>query len=88
LAARIEEMLKHITGRLDLGDVDEKVEELARYFYDEIVKKRRYDVKGRGGEWEMVDMESLKNSDAREVGAEWLCKQAFDQLCIHDFLIG
>ncbi len=31
-------------------------------------------------------MTSLQNSDAREVGAEWLCKQAFDQLKIGDFL--
>lgn len=28
----------------------------------------------------------MKNKDAREVGAEWLCKQAFDQLGIADFL--
>jgi hypothetical protein len=29
----------------------------------------------------------LKNKDAKEIGAEWLCKQAFDQLGIRDFLI-
>jgi transposase len=80
-------MLKYGTERLDLRDVDEKVEELARHFYGEIVKKRRYDVKTQAGEWETVDMGSLKNSDAREVGTEWLCKQAFDQLGMNDFLI-
>jgi transposase len=88
LAARIEEMLKYGTERLNLGDVEEKVEELTRHFYGEIVKKQRYDVKTQAGEWETVDMGSMKNSDAREIGAEWLCKQAFDQLGINDFLIG
>jgi len=31
-------------------------------------------------------MSTLKNKDGREVGAEWLCKQAFDQLGIGSFL--
>jgi hypothetical protein len=31
-------------------------------------------------------MSTLKNKDAREIGAEWLCKQAFDQLGIGSFL--
>lgn len=45
LAARIEEMLKYGPNRLDLKDVDSKVEGLARHFYTGIVKKRRYDAK-------------------------------------------
>jgi transposase len=83
LALLVEEMLKHGTTRLSVGDVDKKVEGLALHFYNEIKNKKRYDV---SAEWETVDMSSLKNSDAREVGAEWLCKQAFDQLGIGNFL--
>ena len=30
-------------------------------------------------------MSIVKNKDAREIGAEWLCKQAFDQLGIGSF---
>jgi len=86
LALRIEEMLKYGISCLSVGAVDEKVEKLARYFYNEIKKKGSYDVAREGAEWETVDMLSLKNSDAREVGAEWLCKQAFDQLGIGTFL--
>lgn len=86
LAWRVEEMLKHGTNRLSVGVVEEKVEELALYFYNEVKKKKRYDVARENEEWETVDMSSLKNSDAREVGAEWLCKQAFDQLGIGNFL--
>ncbi len=86
LALRVEEMLKYGPGKLGLGNADDKVEELALHFYHEIKVKKRYDVFRSGTEWETVDMKSLKNSDAREVGAEWLCKQAFDQLEIARFL--
>jgi transposase len=65
---------------------DEKVEQLARYYYTEIKNKKRYDIKNRGEDWETVNMSTLKNKDAMEIGAEWLCKQAFDQLGIGGFL--
>ena len=86
LALRIEEMLKYGVNYLSIGAIEEKVEKLALYFYNEIKKKGSYDVSREGAEWETVDISSLKNSDAREVGAEWLCKQAFDQLGIGAFL--
>lgn len=86
LGLRVEEILKHGPNNIKLGVVDKKVDELALQFYNEILKKRRYDVGRKGPEWETVDMSSLKNTDAREVGGEWLCKQAFDQLGIGTFL--
>jgi transposase len=55
-------------------------------YFEEIRKKKRYDIKQGKADWEVVNMSTLKNKDAREVGAEWLCKQAFDQLAIADFL--
>jgi transposase len=88
LSLRVEEMLKYGLGKLALGNADDKVEELALHFYHEIKAKKRYDVFRGGAEWETVDMKSLKNSDAREIGTEWLCKQAFDQLEIARFLEG
>jgi hypothetical protein len=81
LALRVEEMLQYCPGKLALGTLDKKVEELALHFYHEIKAKKRYDV-FRDAEWETVDMKSLKNDDAREVGAEWLCKQTFGKLII------
>ena len=83
LAKRVEDMLKHGVNCLAAFEIDKKVENLARYFYTEIVKKKRYDVHS---EWETVDISSLKNSDGREIGSEWMCKQAFDQLGIGNFL--
>ena len=86
LARRIEKMLKGGLNTLTVEIIDKKVEKLARHYYGEIKKKKRYDVGHEGSEWETVDMSTLKNKDAREIGAEWLCKQAFDQLGISSFL--
>ncbi len=85
LGQRIEEMLQG-KSRIPFEDTDKKVEKLARHFYDKILKKRSYDVKNTGKDWQVIDTKSIKNKDAREVGAEWFCKQAFDQLKIAEFL--
>ena len=82
LGRRIEEKIKN-KPLLPFNPVNEKVEKLAEHFYLEIKKKKRYDF---GADWETVDMQTLKNKDAREVGAEWLSKQAFDQLNVSGFL--
>lgn len=86
LVLRIEDMIKNGDKVIALDVVDEKVEELAKHFYNEIRSKKRYDLQHGNKDWETVDMSTLKNKDAREIGAEWLCKQAFDQLGIGDFL--
>ena len=86
LAARIEDMLINRGNVLPCSEVDEKVEQLARHFTREILQKGRYDVKSGNRELEMVDMSTLRNKDAREIGAEWLCYQAFNQLGIGNFL--
>ena len=35
-----------------------------------------------------VDLDTVEHTDAREVGAEWLCKQAIDSLGLEGFLLG
>jgi len=35
----------------------------------------------------MVDSDSIRNRDIREIGSEWLCYQALEQLQIPDFLL-
>ena len=85
LGKRIEEMVQG-KARLPFEQVDEQVERLARHFYSEIRKKQRYDVKKNGADWQIIDVDTVKNKDAREIGGEWLCKQAFDQLNISEFL--
>jgi hypothetical protein len=86
LASRVEELIINGGNTLPIGVGDEKVEELAHHYYREIQQKKRYDLKRGKDDWETVKMNTLKNKDAREIGAEWLCKQAFDQLGISNFL--
>jgi hypothetical protein len=86
LAARVEELIKNGDNTLAIGVTEERVEKLAIQFYKEIKAKKRYDVNHGNREWETVDMSTLKNKEAKEIGAEWLCKQAFNQLGIGDFL--
>jgi len=86
LAARVEDMIKTGGNTLPIDIADEKVERLAIQFYKEIRANRRYDINHEQEEWETVNISTIKNKDAREIGAEWLCKQAFDQLKIGDFL--
>jgi len=86
LGKRIEELLTDQTNRLPLLSVGEDVEKFAHYYYGEIKKKHRYDLGGDGKDWQTVDLSTMKNKDAREIGAGWLCKQAFDQLDITGFL--
>lgn len=34
-----------------------------------------------------IGLDTVRHTDAREVGAEWLCKQTIDKLGIKDFLL-
>ena len=86
LGKRVEELLTGHINRLSLQPIDEEVERLAHYYYHEIKKKRRYDLGENGKDWQTVDLSTMKNKDAHEIGAEWLSKQAFDQLDIAGFL--
>jgi len=85
LGKRIEEKLKGQNILLP-DSVDDKTEMLAHHYFVEIKKKRRYDTGKGEKDWQTVDLSTMKNKDAREVGSEWLCKQSFDQLGIAGFL--
>lgn len=86
LGKRVEQLLINGGNTLSTSDADGPIEQLARYYFEEVRRKKRYDINQGKAEWETVDMSTLKNKDAREIGAEWLCKQAVDQLGIDNFL--
>ena len=86
LGKRVEELLTGQGNNLSLFEIDEGVEKLAHYYVSEIKKKGRYDFGKIDSDWQAVNLSTLKNKDGREIGAEWLCKQAFDQLGIAAFL--
>ena len=64
-------------------------------FYNRLVAEKKIDVvqeKGKkrkaknGKDIQKIDVNSIKNKDVREIGAEWMCHQALDQLQLESFL--
>lgn len=53
---------------------------------DVLVEKREKKVLRRGKDLQMIDLNSIRNKDIREIGAEWLSYQAMRQLHIDPFL--
>ena len=53
---------------------------------DVLVEKRDKKVLRRGKDLQMIDLNSIRNKDIREIGAEWLSYQAMRQLHIAPFL--
>lgn len=66
---------------------DEKVEQLAQYYYGELKRKKKVDrVCPTADDFDNVNLNTLKNKNIREIGAESLCFQAFRKLKIDSFL--
>jgi len=93
LADRIEELL---TGAVSLfRDEDQQVEILAKKFVKEIVDKGAFSFSkpslkapsNTDVEYLQVDIESAQELDSKELGGEWVAKQAFERLTLDDILI-
>ena len=83
-----------IKGGNELFDIQEnnppKVIELSDRLWTELVEKQRIDIgqkKPTDRERNMVFEESIRHPDVREIGGEWLCRQALEQLKLADFLV-
>jgi hypothetical protein len=63
---------------------DPRVKELANQYWNELVSKGKIDVSDKAYRQQrrMVVADTIKNKDAREIGAEWMCLQAVEQLKI------
>ena len=87
LARRIEQLVEQEReGCISIfAPTEDIVEQLARSFLGDIKEKRRLDI-AAGKDYHVVDVNSVKNKQVREVGAEWLCLQAVEQLKISGFL--
>jgi hypothetical protein len=76
---------------------EEKIEDPAvshyvEILYSRLISEHRIDVavqtsRSKQGDWQTIDINSLRNRDVREVGSEWLCCQAIEQMKLFDFLI-
>ena len=95
LADRIEQLL---TGGKEIFPVDipSHVEKLAVHLSRQIrqkgllsksIEKPVKEVSEEPSDVQSVDLASLELEDVREIGTEWLCKQALDELGLGDFLL-
>ena len=96
LADSIEKLIK---GQqiFSLFDVKPEIDNYAREFAKQIIDNKLLDVStnkhpsdsidNRTADYETVNLNSLRHDDSREIGAEWLCFQALNQLGLKDLLI-
>ncbi len=87
LGIRISELVQESRtgmGKLFPPETD-VIEKLANTFFEEIKVKKRLDV-SPNNKIQAIDTETIENKDVVEVGSEWLCSQALDQLGIGSFL--
>lgn len=70
-------------------ETDKDAVAIAEQYWAEMVANKKVDVSDLTYEKSkrMVDMNTIKNKDAREVGAEWMCYQALEQLQLKNKLI-
>lgn len=87
MAIRINTLVKqHHRKEVDLfPHEDPLVEQLAQKYFSQILEKQLVDTASDSPRL-VVEEKSIKNKDVREVGTEWLCKQALDQLGLQGFL--
>ena len=71
---------------------DPIVEYYTDLFWSRLVSEKRLDIvhdihhKESTKDWQKIDMQSIKNKDVRELGAEWMCLQTLEKLGVRDFL--
>jgi len=91
------EKAKHCNDPLFSCDEAEDVvvNEYVTRFYNRLVAEKRIDVlseknrnkKGKSDtDIQSIDINSIKNKDVKEIGSEWLCLQALEQLQFEPFL--
>jgi DDE family transposase len=86
LGRRIEQLVNNDRAGEELfTSADTIIEPLAQKFYQAIKEKQLLDF-AAGKDYHLVDVNSVKNKQIREVGIEWLCLQAIRQLGIDGFL--
>jgi len=95
LADLIEALIKG-DRQLFSFDVKPIVEKYAREFADRIINEKLLDVSPKAKhtddsqdkehDYETIDLNSVRHDEVREIGAEWLCSQALNQLNLKELL--
>lgn len=91
-ADRIEQLLTGNSAIFPLL-LDKETEALAQKFYKKIKEKKNI-IPETGPvsialekDYDTIDLNTIEHEDVREVGSEWLCYQALEQLGLSDFLL-
>jgi hypothetical protein len=84
----LERLNELINGRPTLFSCkEEKIEQLAQHYYAQLKLKKKLDVAPNlADDIDTVKLNTLRNKNIREVGAESLCYQALRQLGIDNYL--
>lgn len=92
LANRIEELITGVQNSL-FSVVPDEIEELAQSFAKQISKEKIFSPnKGKAiskeveSNYQNINLDSLEQTESKDIGGEWLVKQAFDELGIPDIL--
>ena len=92
---KLNKIQKHLTERAKgsitlFRDEDQQVLQLTEQLWSRIISEKRIDLPEVTAEKRrrLVDMDTLKHRNVREVGAEWLCFQALEQLEVRGFFHG
>lgn len=72
------------------NQTDNEIEQWAYYFYKILVKRKldkaKSEEKSNKADYQTVDLNSLEAIESKEIGGEWLCKQAIEQLGLTNLL--
>lgn len=82
----LNDRLKNITSLFK--ETDMEVQSLAEKFWNQLLAGGKVDVCPETEEKKkrMIDMDSIKHKDVREIGGEWICYQTINQLNINEKL--
>ena len=90
---QINKIQKLITARADgnlsfFAEIDPLVNHYVETLFNKMIAEKKIDLPAETVELKkkLVDFATLKHSQVREIGTEWLCHQAIDQLGLVDFL--
>jgi len=91
------EALIHGETRLSFFDAGPEITRYAKEFAKRITDEKLLDIQPKTTQPEYsdiepdhqeVDLNSMRHDEVREIGAEWLCKQALEQLDLQELLTG
>ena len=70
-------------------ELDKEAIELAEFYWEELIKGGKLDISDSTYEKKKrsIDTDTMSHKDVREVGSEWMCYQALEQLKIRELLV-